>query len=233
MSYENILIPNESIKKKKYNVDHNFIDNPDKKGAYLLGLIWADGYICPKMRSISVSMLKEDMDELIEIFSSIGKWHFFSRIRKNRIKEITEVSTYNPILINKMIEFGFTEKSKLSPDELIKKIHPDDLKYFIRGIVDGDGCFYVKPKKIYQFYITSSYEQNWSYIEKVFHGLKCKYSIKKVINIKQNSKSSYIRITNKKDIQIFINWLYDDFLIEKIGLDRKYQKAKLILSNLS
>ena len=94
--------------------------------------------------------------------------------------------------------------------------------------MDGDGCFYMSPDKTSrQFCITSSYEQDWKYMENAFNKLGVRYKIKKQIS-KLGNKSSQIRVTSPFDIKLFGEWIYENYENDKIGLPRKYEKWKLI-----
>jgi hypothetical protein len=119
----------------------------------------------------------------------------------------------------------------MSADKILSLI-PYNLKsYFYLGVVDGDGCFYYKNNDknvVRQFSISSTYEQDWSYVEDIFRLLNIKYSIQRTL--RKNSKYSQIRITNKIDIYNFGNFIYENINIDNIGLDRKYNKFKLIVS---
>jgi hypothetical protein len=105
---------------------------------------------------------------------------------------------------------------------------PNELKhYFFRGLIDGDGSFYFKDYTR-QFALTSSYEQDWDYFERLCEYLGIKYKIKRVINFnkktKKENKSSVLRILGKEIIKLG-EYIYkgDDF-----GLSRKINKYKKI-----
>lgn len=121
-----------------------------------------------------------------------------------------------------MNENDFSKKSIMSPKKIISKI-PEELRhYFFRGLVDGDGCFYFNEKngkiKNRQFSITSSYEQDWSYVSDLFDSLNINYSIRRV---KKKSSYSQIRVTKKKDIQVIGDYMYSG---ELFGFPRKLNK---------
>ena len=143
----------------------------------------------------------------------------------------TNVITNNKRILNFLIEHDFDKKSYMSADKILSKI-PDELKhYFFRGLIDGDGCFYYyKPENgstLRQFALASSYEQDWSYFEKLCKEKNIKYNIKRTIG--KNSSSSVIRITNKDGILKLGEYIYKDLHEDNIGLIRKYEKYKLII----
>lgn len=196
------------------------------ESAYMLGLLWADGYIHPPY-SVVIECLSADMIELQEIFYKIGKWNKYERSRKNRQPQTTFQLT-NRDLVSYLIEHDYSAKNSKSACSIIDTIPEKLLCYWFRGLVDGDGCFYMSSDKISrQFCITSSYEQDWTYMEDVFKKLNVRYKIKHQIS-KSGNKSSQIRVTSPFDIKSFGEWIYQNYEKDKIGLPRKYEKWKLI-----
>lgn len=217
-------------KNEQYAVNpNNFLEIKKKEVSYLLGLIWADGYVYKgkNQNKIEVSMVSEDLEKIKDIFYDTGKWISYYRYRGNNRKPIMCISTTNKILCSFLIENDYVSKGTSSADKIISKI-PSDLKhYWFRGIVDGDGCFYINKKnKCYQFSIASSFEQDWTFVENIFKELNINYSIKRRTQLRNNkiNKSSVIRITNKNDIIKFGNYIYNGYSQDKMGLNRKYEK---------
>ena len=89
-------------------------------------------------------------------------------------------------------------------------------EFFIRGWVDGDGCFYSRNSSS-QFSVAGSYEQDWQAMEDLCEQLEIKYSISHRIH--PNSKSSCLRITNKAGIKKFGEFIYQSR--QDIGFLRK------------
>ena len=205
-----------------------FIDDMSKESAYVLGLLWADGSLGNnKNCSIKVEIVKEDLQNLSKIFSATGKWNYYERVRHNW-KPIASYSINNRNFFNFLIVNNFDKKSFISPSKIIDII-PENLKhYFFRGLIDGDGCFYINQKQYtYQFTIASSYEQDWSYLENLLKNHDIKYSIckRQSINKKtgKTNSSSALRITNKNDIKKFGEFIYKDYDSDQMGLNRKYK----------
>ncbi len=206
-----------------------FMNITTKQLSYALGFSWADGYLF-KNTSLRIECIKEDLEEIKDLFSSCGNFKIYYRNRKNR-KEQMRLEINNKTFCTFLQNHGYNNKSNISPFSILEKIPEELRKYFFRGIVDGDGCFYINKKQyLYQFSIGSTYEQDWSYMELLFNSLNIKYSIHRRIHKK--SKSSIIRITNKKDICTFCKYIYENSFPEKnyesnfIGLSRKRDKAE-------
>ena len=226
-----------SIKPEKCNINPELFYNiSTKEISYLLGLIWADGFLNPSKNgqnsNIGFTMVKEDIDIIKPMLESIGKWNYYERKQPvESWKPSINVITNNKRILNFLIEHDFDKKSHISADKILSKI-PDELKhYFFRGLIDGDGCFYYyKPENgstLRQFALASTYEQDWSYFEKLCKEKNIKYNIKRTIGKK--SSSSVIRITNKDGILKLGEYIYKDLHEDNIGLVRKYEKYKLII----
>lgn len=223
---------------KGFEKTEGFSVNPDqfiypktKEAAYILGLLWADGYVYAHgyQNRVSIEMVEEDLKKLLPIFQSTGKWHVSYRNRLNRKPQMV-ISTNNRPFVKFLLEHKYVSKSNETANYVLSKI-PDDLKhYWFRGLIDGDGCFYINSKNSnYQLSISSSYEQDWSYVEKLFNKLNVRYSISR---LKKKYKSSSIRVTNRKDIIKIGEYIYNGFDKDQTGLIRKYDKYKLIHGDL-
>lgn len=222
-----IFSKNRVESKGKTNIDYNeFIklDNPEI--IYFLGLFWADGFMYRNKNNstIGIGIVEEDMVVIESHLDKIGKWT--KRVNKKK-KESTwkptkTILTNNKRIFDFLLENDYGDKSSVSADKIISKIPKNLLHYFFRGLSDGDGCFYVnKPKKgstQRQFSISSTKEQDWSYVESLFQELNIKYSISR------SNNGSQIRITNKKGIILFGEYIYKGYHSDMIGLNRKYDK---------
>lgn len=218
------------VNKDKYMIKNSY--NPSKivkineftpKYCYLLGFIWADGYIRPKDNNISIEIVKEDGILLKELFNIKIPWAIYYRERDKRKSQMC-FSITDKEFKDFLLSFDFDKKSNYSPNKLILQLSEENYKFFIRGIFDGDGNVYSKNSSN-QITVTSSYEQNWNHFENLFNKLGLKFKIKRV-----KSKNSYsnIRISNRKDISIFYKYLYIDSENPNIGLERKTLKLKQI-----
>ena len=119
----------------------NKIDNPNK--AYLLGFITADGSIIGKYSSNCAIEVHNDDMALIE----------FARKEINPTATITEcigdkknncrINFSSKQMCDDLIKYGIVpNKSKIIskvPEELIP---PKLLKFYFRGLIDGDGCIH-------------------------------------------------------------------------------------------
>jgi hypothetical protein len=168
-------------------------------------------------------MVSDDLNELNWIFDKTGDWYKQYRKREKRRESLT-LSAYNPNLLDSLINLNFDEKSYISPTKLFELVPDRYVKYLVRGIIDGDGCFYFNKKNYtYQLTIASTYEQDWSFYIDFFRERGFDFKVQKRVNKK--SKSSIIRLCKRESIVNFCSWLYDGYENDKIGLQRKYNKS--------
>ena len=231
---------NKDVKSKKFsNIKKNsknsvpyetFININSKEISYILGFLWTDGHV-RKPYTISTTINIKDSSDIKNIFDKTGNWSFYSykKYDKRTTKKYDSftITTSNKNIVNFLIENDYNEKSKLSPDKILSKIPSEYKSYFFRGYSDGDGCFY-KYKNNHQYIITSTYEQDWSFMKIILNELKIIFNIKKSNNTNKEgkiSKYSQILITNKNDIDIFGDYIYKDNIeFDNVGLYRKYEK---------
>jgi len=196
------------------------IDVNNKYFCYFLGIMWADGYLYSKGKTkyrVEITLVEEDLRDIEYIFDKIGDWKKYTRNRKqNNHKIQLNFRVSNKELFNFLIDNDYLNKSNCEPTKILNMIPNNNTKYFIRGLFDGDGCFYYK-NNTRQCIFTSNYMQSWTYLSDFFKNIKCKHSTGRQQS--NTGSRSFIRITSK-DIIIFGDYIYDDFF----GLKRKYYK---------
>ena len=223
-------------KEQKIDIDQ-FVNINKKEIAYIFGIIWSDGCIKNKdghHHRIDLCMLSDDMMNIKDLFFSVGNWKIYKMTATKNLKDKLIFHIGDKKLHEIFEYFDYDKKSSISPFKILNNI-PDDLKkYFYRGIIDGDGCFY-KNKKNYtnQFILASTFEQDWTYMIDLCEKLNIsKYRIdrvKKTLKNNKISKSSSFRICRKKDIILLGEYIYQNY--DEMGLKRKYNKYKEICQN--
>jgi hypothetical protein len=212
----------------KVNAD-DFINFKTPYHVYLLGFIWADGYILIKYKrkEIRVEITSDDMDSIKYIFNKTGEWYFNTRKRENR-KMQTMATCNNAKLTDFLVKYKYDKKSVESPT-IITDIPDNYKKYFLRGWIDGDGCFYSNGITNH-FSICGTYNQKWDYLETLLSKHNIHYKVSKKI-AKNGNKCSSIRIWRKKDIETLFHIVYESNY-DGIGLERKFNKVLSIIKPL-
>lgn len=209
-------------------INFNEMEYP-KEFAYFIGFVWSDGFI-NRNSYVVIEIIKDDGLNLFNIFSKVGEFKYSERKREGRQEQSTFFFN-NKELANFFIENG-KYSNTIESHEKILNIIPDEYKiYFLRGLIDGDGCFYAqKPNKKWnnnapQFTIAGRYEQDWDALCEYLKSLGVNMRIKRRVH--KTSKSSIIQTTSPKEIEILIDKLYLNE--DNIFLERKFKKSKNII----
>jgi hypothetical protein len=215
------LYPNEKL----------FIDLNRKDVAYIMGILWSDGYL--NRITLSLEINKNDINNIKNVFFGLGEWDYKENIKRKNRKILSSISCHLGSILSIFENYGYTQKSKNSPN-FIEKLNGELMNYFLRGVIDGDGCFYINKKTNQtQFSLAGSYNQNWNYFTDILNSLNIKYNIKKSKIKKEGKihKSSVVRITKRNDIVKLGDFVYVNYEMDKMGLKRKYDKY-IITKNL-
>lgn len=215
---------NDILKRSHYKPNNKFKVNADgfinvqtPEHAYLLGFIWADGSILSGLYKTTIHIVKEDYEQIKNIFAATGNWNVYFRKHK-KWKEQATIETSNKPLRDYLFSMDYASKSA-SPDKILQTI-PDDLKkYWYLGLFDGDGCLSIFQNKYARASISSCYEQDWSFLEKIFTKMNLKFKIKRTTSNKGH-KSSAIILSNKYSCNSFLSYLYENN--KSIKLIRKF-----------
>lgn len=234
------------VKYLTYNKDYfETIDNPDK--AYWLGFMFTDGYVTTNNRW-GVTLSSKDESHLQKFLNA------FECNSKIRIRERKENFGYNNGAIYKECSF-MINNSKMHKDLIEKGVvrnKTHSLKYpledvlpkhlyshFIRGLFDGDGSYvfyeYDSIRKDRNNKVSKRINKEISFvcasadfINQLSNILKENCGISAKVYQTSRDNLFVMRITNKKDIKLFIEYLYND---SSTHLDRKFEKAQEILEH--
>jgi len=218
------LRPIKKTARKHQFIDENYFKNiNNEEKAYVLGLLYADGYI--NKNGFGITLIENDK-ELLEKISNIiyGKivlgYRDSKKIKNKYIcKPQYRFEVVSLIMKNDLIKHGCMEK-KTFKIRFPKLINDELYKHFIRGYFDGDGCLCIpttRPENV-TFTITSNIN---------FCNELSKYVCNNVdVNMKSSIRYKDVgisRLTGRKQIKIFMNWLYEN---SSIYMKRKYEKFK-------
>jgi len=205
------------------NVQASKIISLDSKEAcYVLGLLWADGYLINKGKNpykISIEMKEEDLSTLVPVFETFGKWTVSKRQRPKRKPQLI-LSTSNKELYLFLEAHGYCNK-KTGSTKILDHIPENLQRYWIRGFFDGDGCCYIKQSlSLYQVSFAGHYEQDWEFLQ----SLQKLIPLTIVRRIQNNSsRSSFVRFQGKEKLCLFAEFIYPNLLFD-FGLKRKFDK---------
>lgn len=190
------------------------IDTPSK--AYLLGFITADGSIIGKYSS----------DCAIEVHNKDRAVIEFARNEINPSATITDciadkknncrISFSSKKLCNDLIKYGVVPNKSKTITKVPEELIPTDLlRFYFRGLIDGDGCIH-KDGHI------SIYSGSYDFIANV------QQCLVKLLNVSQLSiyhgTTWFVSWSKKDDKQKFFDFLYKDCLNETFYYERKYQR---------
>lgn len=114
----------------------------DKTLGYICGLIATDGHLDKNYPIISIGLQASDEETLFFLLRSIlDRFGDKTRYFKNK-QAIVKFTA--PKLYQYCLDMGITPKKSLTLDVRLEDKSDDFKRYFLRGVIDGDGCVYVK-----------------------------------------------------------------------------------------
>lgn len=210
-----------NTEKCSYDISPLFKDS--KFLYWFLGLMLTDGYI--RESGLLIKLKDKDViDKLFEAFSYKGK-----RPTQKGKSSYYIFSLTNRDAVKRLVDLGVTMDNKTFKAELPKV--PDEYLWdFIRGVVDGDGCFYLNPYKTLRFDIATASEKFANQLHELFmaNGIDC--SLKKVDGSKRSRKVCYHVYGNHKGALTLGRLIYKNSE-PSVRMDRKYELFKNYLED--
>lgn len=201
--------------------------------AYLLGIIWADGYVDKKSFRIVLSIVESDANTIEALIMKTGKWNVRIWQPPGNRKSQKSFVTHNKVIHNLLSSCNYQLKSVSSACKILDLI-PEEMRcYFWRGYFDGDGCVCNRSRHgghSTHMSLAGSLNQDWTFVEKLFDKLNIKFKIQKRDN---KHKSSCVVLYNVHDINKFFEFIYPGKKYDEIGFKRKYEKFMEMISNCS
>lgn len=219
-------------KLRKFN-DHYFdsIDSPIK--AYLLGFIYADGWVIynESNRNYEFGMDLQSEDEYVlqKINDEFGGQHIIKRSEPKEIiikgtiamrHNMSGLRVYSKNIVTALIAHGVVP-NKTQHDNY--PIVDDKLFFdFLRGYIDGDGCYYIKNNNV-SMHITCATRIPLEYIS-----LKLKYLNIHTSIYKLEERKYRLVCYRPNDMKQLINLLY--YNNDVFCLKRKFTKIKTLIN---
>jgi len=220
---------------RKYSIDECFFDNIDtEEKAYLLGFLFADGYMNKSNNCIKICLSAYD-EEILILFSSLLKSNrplvkYKGVTALGKIRDYIRMDVSNKKLFENLIKHGCTPRKSESirfPYWLEKQLR----RHFIRGYFDGDGGFTIN-KKI-PSNVTFGFTSNKIFLQEVMNIICGEVGLNQIkINDAFNANPCYgnFRYGGRGNCKKFCDWIYRD---SKIFLKRKYNQYRLICGEMS
>lgn len=126
---------------RKYRAVDNFFDIIDSEiKAYLLGFLYADGYISKDGR-IGILLNVKDKEVIDLIHKFIAPNSPIQHLNYQNVKRDPQVKIRfkSKQIYKRLQEFGFTTDKTHTDCSILEKIPEDFKRHFIRGYLDGDG----------------------------------------------------------------------------------------------
>jgi len=200
----------------KKSINSSYFSVLNHENAYWLGLILADGCINDKTNSFEITLKDK---EHIELF----KQHISSshKIGTKVVhgKSYYRISFNDKQIIHDLMSYGVI-RNKTYVDFSLPNIPDVFFNDFFRGIIDGDGMYYVSPsnKSRFHIYISVSFSCQ-TYTKELQEKIQKFYGV----NVKlYKQRTCYQLAIFKKDSVKIAKQLYDN---TNLFLERKYEKC--------
>lgn len=204
-----------------YPINEHYFDMIDHQNkAYILGFLFADGYHYQIKNIIKLQLASKDKEILIkfrEILSSPDK-----KLYQDKRDGSYSLELCNKHLSQQLEKLGMVQNKTFEIRVPFKEIKGFE-SHFVRGYYDGDGTISKRTKgNRWDVSITS----NSAFVNDLNFLLKQFLDIE--FGITQQGKVQDIRTSNKKKINLFLNWIYED---AELYLERKYLRAQNFLDS--
>lgn len=225
---------NHNCPKKNRTINDYYFDDIDTPlKAYLLGYIYADGWVVYDVTTstyeLGMQLQSQDKYILDKINDELGGINEIYHLNpKEKVIKGTHTKSgnmdylrvYSKHLVEALIKHGIVQnKTKSNTFPVVQQ----DLFFdFLRGYIDGDGCYYKDKRENTFMHITCSSIQPLLYIQSIL----LTYDIQTTIYSENESKHRLMchNIANMK--RLVDHLYYEDGLF---CLQRKYEKIKHLL----
>lgn len=208
------ILRNNNVNTRKggriYTINERYFDNIDNQNkAYILGFIYADGFIRKDNLVLSIVVHNKDVEILEKIKTELQSDIPIEYIKSKNHNRINICSKNICLSLNKI---GCNNGKTF--DLKFPNIDNDLIPHFIRGFMDGDGCISISSKK-YGKYISLSFVGT----KDMMHSLKDILNVDNRVTFYRNAYA--LHIGKESDVIRILDWIYKD---ANIYLDRKYKK---------
>lgn len=209
--------------RNKYTININNLNVNNSQIWYFLGLFASDGNIYKTNQGSEVIQFtlrdKKPLEDIINILGYTGSIKEYNKPRIGLVYYLAITNKELVTFINTIFGNAYQKTKNLKFPIINNNIQ---LEFFLRGYFDGDGC-YTFSDKTKQFFNIECYCDSLDFLNTLSN------ITKKYIKIIPKVYNKRFRIFSRKDVYLFLNFIYQNDL--NIGLTRKYLRAKQHIQN--
>jgi len=210
------------LKFKKHTVNEKFFDVFNENSSYILGLIFSDGNISWNTKkgyySITITAAEKDKDHLEKIRNILSSTKPLLYAPKTKSYRLIVNSKK---MCRRLMQLGVIPKKSLSV-KFPEKIPKENLKHFLRGVIDGDGSISYLDRKRSPYFSIKIYSGSESFLSQLAMAVKKITSLKADVQKRANKNLYTVSYTCSKGEKL-AKYLYSD---ANIFLERKYLPYK-------
>lgn len=223
-------------RKNRYILNEHYFDSIDtEEKAYILGLLYADGYVgTEEINNIVLALNdKEILDEISICLEFTGNVRKTKRGNYPNSKTGYSLNFSSCLMATALRKIGLYPAKSLTMAEL-PQIDKNLMRHFIRGYFDGDGTIstshhtsYQKVKGNIKKYVYPAFTVSLigtdNFVKNIANWLPMKHCY---FRASKTKGMTYLNVTAKRDMQPIFKFLYEN---ATIYLHRKYDKWQKVL----
>jgi hypothetical protein len=227
----------------RYTLNEYYFENIDtERKAYLLGLLFADGFVGDeKYNNVVIDLHKNDLHILEEFKNEI---QFTGEIRETKSsggfskegETSLRLNFSSKVMAKHLRDYGIVVKRSETMTTL-PNIPSHLISHFIRGYFDGDGTISMLKRKSYRnFSGTTKLYEHMNYFFSIIGHKEFLECIAKEMNLEsysfeksKNENMVYLNVRSKVEMPKIYDYLYKDSTIK---LQRKYDKFNEIMGDI-
>lgn len=184
--------------------------------AYLLGYLWADGWVSADNSVVSLRLQYEDGLAIKSVMDWTGKWA--QNVRTDRASQMLEFRVYDQQFNGLLRTLDYPDKSQVRFDRVRDYLGTELIPYFVHGFFDGDGSVVCHKNGQRQISFAGPYNYDWCAMQSLLStvGIETDQIARQRREI--GGDSSVLRVTHRLNVLRF----YRAFVHgHSFGLDRK------------
>ncbi len=220
-----LAIKNNKFKQFEYDtINEAFFSVWTPAMAWLLGLLFTDGYIMETGSGLRVILASVDIEMLEKVRALLGS----NRAIKKKVqsydktKHIYTFEFFREKMRTDLIYLGLNQRKSLNM--LFPDVPEPFVRHFIRGCWDGDGSVYIdKKNKLNASFVTGSYEFMKKLVLELSNVGITKQTADQLLSIHKEKRSNAysIKLNSRKNLERLFHFFYEG-VDECMFLRRKY-----------